>query len=138
MNILHTIKRIKQRAYIKYKRAINPATRTHHLKQQTTAYLICKRLIEKEGSILLIAPISDKRYIKQDNGNLFIIIGHDSVQIINHIYSYIVQMSGHTLEKTIYAFDNKMDQTVINMEVSAQSNIQRSLKQIKDDLLNSK
>ena len=134
MNISHRIKRAKQRTYIKYKSTFDPSWRTDSDAQQTSAYLICKRLIEKEGTILLMAPLSGKRYIKQDDGNLFIIIGHDSIQIINHVYSYTIPMSGHTLIKTFDAFDNKLEVERTKLEFDVKSNIQKSLNQIKDEL----
>lgn len=134
MNISHRIKRAKQRTYIKYKKAFDPSYRTETDEQQTSAYLICKRLIEKEGTTLLMAPLSGKRYIKQEDGNLFIIIAHDSIQIINHVYSYTIPMSGHTLIKTMDAFDNKLEKERIQLEFDVKSNIQKSLNQIKDEL----
>lgn len=134
MNISHRIKRAKQRTYIKYKSTFDPSFRTQADAQQTSAYLICKRLIEKEGTSLLMAPLSGKRYIKQDDGNLFIIIGHDSIQIINHVYSYTIPMSGHTLIKTMDVFDNKLEKERTQLEFDVKSNIQKSLNQIKDEL----
>lgn len=134
MNISHRIKRAKQRTYIKYKKAFDPSYRTETDEQQTSAYLICKRLIEKEGTSLLMAPVSGKRYIKQEDGDLFIIIGHDSIQIINHVYSYTIPMAGHVLIKTMDAFDNKLEKERIQLEFDVKSNIQKSLNQIKDEL----
>lgn len=134
MNISHNIKRAKQKTYIKYKKMFDPSFRTEANAQQTSAYLICKRLIEKEGTSLLMAPLSGKRYIKQDDGDLFIIIDSDSIQIINHVYSYTIPMSGHTLIKTMDVFDNKLETERTQLEFDVKSNIQKSLNQIKDEL----
>ena len=134
MGILHTIKRINQKTYIKAKTSIDPSFRKESTQQQNSAYLICKRLIEKEGTILTKAPISDKRYIKETSWNLFVIISIANVQIINHVYSYIIPMGGHILLKTIKAFDNKLEKTINEMELEITGNIQKSLTQIKDEL----
>lgn len=134
MAISHKIKRAKQRTYITFKKMFDPSFRTESDMQQTSAYLICKRLIEKEGTTLLMAPLSGKRYIKQEDGDLFIIIGGDSIQIINHVYSYTIPMSGHTLIKTMDAFDNKLEGERNQLEFDVKSNIQKSLNQIKDEL----
>ena len=134
MNISHRIKRVKQKVYIKCKKTFDSSYRTEVDIQQTSAYLICKKLIEKEGTTLLMAPLSGKRYIKQEDGDLFIIISSNSIQIINHVYSYTIPMSGHTLVKTMDVFDNKLEGERNQLEFDVKSNIQKSLNQIKDEL----
>ena len=134
MNISHLVKRVKQKTYFKFKRTFDPSFMAQVDKQQTSAYLICKRLIEKEGTTLLMAPLSGKRYIKQEDGDLFVIISGDNIQIINHVYSYIIPMTGRTLKKTVDAFDNKLESNRENLEFEVKSNIQKSLNQINHEL----
>jgi hypothetical protein len=132
--IQHKIKRAKQKLYIWRKSTFDPTYRTASNTQETSAYLICKRLIEREGTTLLMAPLSGKRYIKMDDGNLFVIISGDSIQIINHVYSYIIPMQPRMIYKILDVFDSKMESIRISMENEITGNIQNSLNQIKNDL----
>lgn len=132
--IQHKIKRTKQKIYIWRKSIFDPAYKNESNTQQTSAYLICKRLIEREGTVLLMAPLSGKRYIKMDDGNLFVIISSDSIQIINHVYSYVIPMQPRMIYKILDAFDSKMESIRISMENEITGNIQNSLNQIKNDL----
>ena len=134
MNISHLVKRTKQKTYFKFKRTFDTSFAAQVDTQQTSAYLICKRLIDKPGTTLLMAPLSGKRYIKQEDENLFIIINSDSIQIINHVYSYIIPMTGRILKKTLSAFDNKLESNREGLEMEVKGNIQKSLNQIKNEL----
>ena len=134
VNLKHKVRRAKQKLYIWYKGLFNPAYKGHVDEQQTSAYLICKKLIEKPGAILLMSALSGKRYIKLENEQIFVIIGSASVQIINHVYSYTIPMEGRMINKTLDVFDNKMESVRNRMENDIKSNIQKSLNQIKNDL----
>ena len=46
---------------------------------------ICKNLIHKEKTKLLISPISGKRYIKSDDNQIFIIIFNRTITSVNHL-----------------------------------------------------
>lgn len=132
--IAHRIKRAKQKLYIWASALFDSDFKRVTNSQQSSAYLICRKLIEKEGALLLTAPVSGKRFIKVDDGNMFVIIGKTDVQIINHVYSYTIPMEGHTYIKMINAFDNKLESIRTKMEEDITGNIQKSLKQIKEDL----
>lgn len=130
----HYFKRAKQRFYIWRKKRFDTTYPGEISAQQSAAYLICKKLIEKENAILLMAPLSGKRYIKMDDSNLFVIIDFASVQIINHVYSYTIPMHGRMMRKTLDAFDNRIEAIRINMENEIKGNIQKSLNQIKESI----
>ena len=136
VNLKHRIKRIKQKMYIWRKSTFDSTYKGEIDCQQTSAYLICRRLIEKPGAILLMSPLSGKRYIKLDSEAIFVIISSHSIQIINHVYSYTIPIGGRILNKTLDAFDNKMENTRIRMEKDITGNIQKSLNQIKKELDN--
>ena len=136
MKFSHKLKRIKQKLSIKLSALSNSAySGAKPSSQETAAYLICKKLIETEGTILLMAPLSGKRYIKQSDGNLFIIIEENQVQIINHVYSYIVPMYGRTYYKTAQTFDNRIEQNRLEMEAEVKCNIQNTLHRIKKEIV---
>lgn len=132
--MLHKIKRKLLKIKLATKRVLDPGSYGTANHQQTTAYLICKKLIDKGNSTLMMSPISEKRYIKQDDGNLFVIISYDNIQIINHVYSYNIPMHGRVFQKTLFIFNTKMEQLRSAMEAELQTNVQRSLNIIKDSL----
>lgn len=134
VTLKHRVKRIKQKFYIWYKGIFNPAYKGIANHQQTSVYLICKKLVERADSVLLMSPLSGKRYIKLNKEEIFVIIDSHSVQIINHVYSYTIPMEGRILNKTLDLFDNTLEARRSKMEIDITSNIQKSLNQIKHDL----
>lgn len=131
---MHYTKRLGQKLYISYKRVFDPNPIPKKDPQQTSLYLICKKIIENESTTLQIAPLSGKRYIRQEEGNLFIIVSKETIEIINHIYSYIIPMNSHVLRKINKMFDSKMEEIRNNMEKEIKNNIQKSLSQLLKDL----
>lgn len=134
VNLKHRTKRLKQKFYIWRKSTFDSTFKGDVDSQQTAAYLICKKLIEKPGAVLLMSPLSGKRYIKLDSEEIFVIISSSYIQIINHVYSYTIPIGGRILNKTLDAFDNKMEDARNRMENDITGNIQKSLNQIKKDL----
>jgi hypothetical protein len=120
--------------YIWSKGLFNPAFKGEVNSQQTAAYLICKKLIEKPNAVLLMTALSGKRYIKVDDEQIYVIISSHAVQIINHVYSYTIPMEGRILNKTLDIFDNRMEGDREKMDADITGNIQKSLNQIKKDL----
>ena len=57
-------------------------------KYQMDAIKIFKSLLYNSDTLLLISPLSNKRYLKNDKKGLTIILDKNTVNIINHIYSY--------------------------------------------------
>jgi hypothetical protein len=60
------------------------------MEEETMCYEICKKLISLNESKLTIAPLSNKRYIKNDEYKMFIVIENRMMTLINYIYSYNV------------------------------------------------
>jgi hypothetical protein len=96
---------------------------------------ITKELINKENSVLTLAPLSQKRFIKNDELNMFIMIDNRLINIINHIYSYtLVIEDTNSYEEILSNFDKKLDSIRISLEAEFRSNIQSSLKNILDSI----
>ena len=72
--MIHKFKRYIQRTAIKTIRLMNPDVGNKNKDFDAESFAICKRLISKRETTLLISPISGKRYIKSDDNQLFIII----------------------------------------------------------------
>jgi hypothetical protein len=55
---------------------------------EKTSASICRKLINHQDSKFLIAPLSQKRYIKNETLQMFVVLQDDRINITNHIYNY--------------------------------------------------
>jgi predicted DNA-binding helix-hairpin-helix protein len=102
----------------------------------TETFSICKRLISKEDSILLISPISGKRYINSADKQLYIIIEPRMATIVNHSYSYNIQLTSNSYSKIVRIFDAEVESRREIMETEIKSNVKHSLSEIYKNLVN--
>ena len=92
---------------------------------------ICLKLINYEGSILTYAPISNKRFINNDSKQMYIVINHRMVHIINHVYGYNIMVEDDNLyHKITDAFDNLLEARRQELEDEMRKNINHSLQDI--------
>lgn len=104
--------------------------------EEEICYNICKKLIANPDSKLTIAPISNKRYIKNDENKMFIVIENRVIIIINHVYSYTVYCENDDLFfNVVKTFDIELDNKRVELEKEIQSNIQHSLKKIYESIV---
>jgi hypothetical protein len=103
--------------------------------EEKFCYDICKKLINKPTSKLTIAPVSNKRYIKNDESNMFIVIANGSIMLINHVYSYNIYCEyNEKYSELIKMFDTEVEKKILELEDEIKSNIQHSLKKILEGL----
>jgi len=126
--ILHKAKRLIQRNYISLFRLSKP--KTQKPKYEKDCIAICRKLLEKEDTVLLLTPISNKRYIRNENHQIFVILENHSVKIINHVYSYTVFLEETEWAKITNTFDNEVEKRRENFEKEITSNIKHSLQNI--------
>ena len=136
--ILHNFRRQAQRWGLKIYKLTDPE---RNFEQDTDFYKetfgICHRLISLESSILLISPISGKRYIKSEDNQIFIVIQKDNIDIVNHTYSYSIKVNGTNLyEKISRIFDAEVESRREDMETEIKMNVTHSLKEIYKNLSN--
>jgi hypothetical protein len=92
---------------------------------------ICKKLILDPESELTFAPISGKRFIKNESKNMFVVIEHHTINLINHVYSYSIYLSSQTdYKEIIQSFDGILENKRQSLEDEIRSNIQHSLQTI--------
>lgn len=92
---------------------------------------ICKKLISDPESELTFAPLSGKRFIKNENKSMFVVIEHNTINLINHVYSYSVYLSSQNDYKDIIgSFDGILENKRQELEDEIRSNIQHSLQTI--------
>lgn len=92
---------------------------------------ICHKLIKTPTSKLTYAPLSHKRFIKNDELDMFIVIGNSTINLINHVYSYSVYIENTDLYNSVLeSFDKVLEEKRQELEDEIRSNIQHSLKNI--------
>ena len=96
---------------------------------------ICKKLIADPNSKLTYAPISNKRFIKNEDKNMFIVMETHTINMINHVYSYSVYLSDTNDYRNLTdSFDKILEAQRTSLEDEIRNNIQHSLKSILEKL----
>ena len=127
-NIAHQLKRFVQKKYISFSRISNPQLKKSAYERDCMA--ICKKLIDKDETILLLTPISNKRYIRNEEQQIFVILENYSVKVINHVYSYTVFLEDKSWHSIVNLFDNEVEARRMEFEKEITSNIKHSLQNI--------
>jgi hypothetical protein len=131
----HRIKRMFQKLLIRIKKMfVSEEIRVELTVPQKKAIAICINMINDKKSELLMTTLSDKRYIK--NGDYFLVMGNDIIQIVNHVYGYDIPISGKYYKSIINLFDKKLDVNRLAMENEILSNVTYSLDNILKNIKN--
>ena len=110
--------------------------RKHYYKQENSGkyqrapLFICMKLLKIEDSLLLIAPVSDDKYIYNERlGILVSLLGHRG-SIIDRTYSYDINLSNKDWDKLDNLFLNEMQRRTKKIEEQIVSNVKHSLDNI--------
>jgi len=94
---------------------------------------ICLKLIADEDVKLTYAPLSNKRFIKSERYNMFVVLDNRLVNLINHVYGYTIYIEDTKLYDSIISqFDKVLEKNRQALEDEMRNNIQHSLKNILD------
>jgi len=129
----HTFRRFIQKQMIKFFRYLN--TEQEKSVYERDCIAVCKKFINQPDSIMLLTPISGKRYIRSEKNEIFIILDSHRVKIINHVYAYDVHMNDKSWNQIISLFDNEVEKRREEFENQITSNIKSSLQKIVKDKL---
>lgn len=132
-SIQHLFRRFLQKSVIRVIKYLDYDRQSRSLYEKD-CLLICNKMILREDSNLLMTPISNKRYIKNDVLGIFIVIDGSLVNVINHKYSYTVQISEKTRQTIQNLFNDKIELQRKKMEDEITKNIKHSLKTIAHSL----
>jgi hypothetical protein len=120
------IPRLLFRVYLNLKERFDPTPPIPEEERITVE--ICKKLINDPESKLTYAPISNKRFIKNEEKSMFIVIEQHTINLINHVYSYSVYLSNSgDYNEIITSFDKVLEYQRQSLEDEIRSNIQHSL-----------
>jgi|LakMenE18May11ns_1017448.scaffolds.fasta_scaffold9694768_1 hypothetical protein len=130
----HIFKRWIQRMYIDSARKMD-YERGQRSKYELDCLSICKKLIDKPDSQLLMTPLSNKKYIHNPENSIFITIEGNTVNVINHKYSYTVVIQDKSKLEITNHFNEVLENQRLKMEEEITSNIKHSLKNILQTLV---
>jgi hypothetical protein len=124
-----TIKRL----YAKLKISLRNVSKKSFVEQQEAktnakqCSFICRKLIHSQNSDLLIAPISRKKYIKNEQLGIFITMEEGEITITNHTYSYFIKLGDAEWIKLKDFFKKEMELRAMQMEKEMEYQIKHSL-----------
>ena len=134
----HKAKRLLQFVAIKWLRFFESKEDREPSVYEKECFSVCKALINQEDSVLLMSPISGKRYIKSEDDQIFIIIEQNQITIVNHNYSYNIDIWGNALTRISNMFDIEVEKRRDLMESEIRSNVKHSLSNIYKNLTHAK
>jgi len=129
----HKLKRFVQKQGIKVHKIMDPTRMIKH-QHEKECVDICKRLIPLKETKLLITPLSPKKYIRNDELDIYVIIEGRHVNIINHVYSYSLVLEGKGMEVIMDLLNNELESRRQKFEDEITSNIKHSLKTIANNI----
>lgn len=101
---------------------------------QTCTQILLK-VLEYENTELTYTPVSNKRFIVNDERAMAITIENRVVHIINHIYSYSIYMEDNDCYgKILKKFDEVSEKKKSELEEKITTNIKHSLNKILEGL----
>lgn len=96
---------------------------------------ICNKLLDRKDSKLTFAPVSEKRYLVNEEKSMYVIISSNTISILNHVYSYTVYVQdSSSYTKILKKFDSILENDRIKIEGEIQQNIKHSLQTILNGL----
>ncbi len=127
------LRRISKRLYVKWSqwnRQIKTEDQKRTTESEKICLSICRNLITNPNSKFLMAPVSGKRYIKNSELELFVILDERNISITNHIYHYDVTIEDRNWFRLINMYDSKVESIRIGYETEIMSQIENSLSKI--------
>lgn len=121
-------KRIKLKFYLKMiNTSIAPSAPEEVTPYEKDCFKICLKLINHSESEFMIAPVSNKKYIKNEVLNIFITFYENRVELTDHDYHYEVKLSQRDWSRLNYIYDRETEKRILNMENQVNSQIKNSL-----------
>ena len=119
-------KRLGLKIYLRFK-SISRTNMSSVDANEIKSSAICRKLIAHPDSTFLIAPLSQKRYIKNDSLGVFIVLSNNRINITNHVYNYDVNLTQTISDKLNNIFDKKVERLRLEFETEIKSQIKHSL-----------
>jgi len=130
---IHKIKRVSQKLGIRIARAMDPINkdeRTNTDSAERDASQVFRKMVKSENSELLISPISNKKYVKNDDKQVLLILDDYQITLINHVFSYTIRLSQKTARNLVDTFNVETERRRLEMEAEFKTNVRHSLQTI--------
>ena len=124
--------RFFKRLYLKMRLAYRKQyyTQQNQEKYQRAPLFICMKLLKIEDSLLLIAPVSDDKYIYNERLGILVSLLGNRGTIVDRTYSYDIHLSNKDWDKIERMFLNEMQKRTKKIEEQIVSNVKHSLDNI--------
>jgi hypothetical protein len=125
--------RLLFRFYLKLKEKFDTSPRITD--EEKFSIQICLKLLDNTSSKLTFAPVSQSRFIVNEDKQMFVVISNNTINITNHVYSYTVYIQEHSsYSKVIKKFDAILEEERQNIQDEIRRNIKHSLQTILNNL----
>jgi hypothetical protein len=127
------IRRLSKRLYVKWliwNRKNSSEENQKISETQKMSMSITRSLITHPDSKFLLAPLSGKRYIKNSDKGVFIILDRGTISLTNHVYHYDVVINDRNWERLTKMYDGKVETIRQEYEDQIMSQIEHSLENI--------
>jgi len=94
---------------------------------ERACFKICLKLISNHDSEFMIAPMSEKRYIRNEKFQMFVTMDFGRIEITNHVFNYNIKLSQRDWQRIVYIFDTETEKRRTEMEQEVNSQIKNSL-----------
>lgn len=129
---VHKFKRLSQRVGIKLHKMIDLSDRERIPSgdAERDASSIFRKMIKDPESELLMSPISQKQYVRNDDKQILLILDNYELTVINHVFSYNIRISQKTNRILNDSFNLELEKRRLVMESNFKENVKHSLKTI--------
>lgn len=135
--IIRFFKRFKMKFYLWSKRSSLMKTYQEEITTyEKTCFKICLKLISSPDSDFMIAPMSNKRYIRNNKFDMFVTMDYGRVEITNHVFNYNVKLSDRDWQRLTFIFDTETEKRRLGTEQEVSSQIKNSLQHVLEKLEN--
>lgn len=133
--IIRFFKRFKMRFYLWSKRSSLMKTYQEEISSyEKTCFKICLKLISSPDSDFMIAPMSNKRYIRNNRFEMFVTMDYGRIEITNHVFNYNVKLSDRDWQRLTFIFDTETEKRRLETEQEVSSQIKNSLQHVLEKL----
>ena len=101
---------------------------------EKTCFKICLKLISSPDSDFMIAPMSSKRYIRNNRFEMFVTMDYGRIEITNHVFNYNVKLSDRDWQRLTFIFDTETEKRRLETEQEVSSQIKNSLQHVLEKL----
>jgi hypothetical protein len=127
MSIIHSLKYKFLKRKIRFQKKLHPPYVPTE-KEQKVIFIV-KALIKSESSIMMIAPISGKKYIKDEQRGMFVIMNDTNIIISSNVnrFYYNILVNENVYKTLSRNFDNILENRRNKMEIETIAGITSNL-----------